>query len=106
MKNLINIFTLVLIFNLSAYGQDETGILIADVDKLFGYTDAQISALNAELLILIEYYEDAFAQNVYQMHSYSFKDLKGGSKFVAAYYFDENGQAVLDHGKLSIIESI
>ena len=80
--------------------------LIDEDSPLFGYTDAQISALNAELLILIEYYEDAFAQNVYQMHSYSFKDLKGGSKFVAAYYFDENGQAVLDHGKLSITESI
>ena len=80
--------------------------LIDEDSPLFGYADAQILALNAELLILIEYYEDAFAQNVYQMHSYSFKDLKGGSKFVAAYYFDENGQAVLDHGKLSITESI
>lgn len=77
---------------------------IDDESPLKDYSDKQILALNAELLTLIEYYEDAFAQNVYQIHSYSFNDLKGGSKFVPAYYFDENGQAVLDHSKLSEVE--
>ena len=79
---------------------------IDDKSPLKEYTDEEILKLNAELLILIEYYEDAFAQNVYQMHSYSFADLKGRSKFVPAYYFDEHGQAVLDHSKLSITEEI
>jgi inward rectifier potassium channel len=62
--------------------------------------------LNAELLVLIEYYEDAFTQNVYQMHSYSFNDLRNNYKFTPAYYFDKNGQAILDHGNLSKIESM
>jgi len=79
---------------------------IEDKSPLKGYTDEQILELNAELLILIEYYEDAFAQNVYQMHSYSFKDLKGSCKFVPAYYFDTDGQAILDHSKLSSIEAV
>jgi len=86
-----------------------TWTIVHEIDEdspLFNYTDAQILDLNAELLILIEYHEDAFSQNVYQMHSYSFNDLKGGSKFVTAYYFDDTGQAVLDHGKLSAIESV
>lgn len=79
---------------------------IDDESPLNIYTDSQILALNAELLILMEYHEDAFAQNVYQMHSYSFSDLVGGSKFVTAYYFDENGQAILDHSKLSDTEKV
>lgn len=77
-----------------------------DASPLKDYTDEQILALQAELLILIEYYEDAFAQKVYQIHSYSFTDLKKDSKFVSAYYFDDNGQAILDHDKLSDIEDI
>ncbi|MFD0962775.1 ion channel [Pseudofulvibacter geojedonensis] len=84
-----------------------TWTVVHEIDEkspLKDYTDEQILALNAELLILIEYYEDDFAQNVYQMHSYSFDDLKGNSKFVPAYYFEESGQAILDHSKLSEIE--
>jgi len=77
---------------------------IDDDSPLKNYTDEQIVALNAELLILIEYYEDAFAQNVYQMHSYSFNVLKNNRKFVPAYYFDENDQSILDHSKLSVTE--
>jgi len=79
---------------------------IDDESPLKNYTDKQILALSAELLILIEYYEDAFAQNVYQMHSYSFNVLKGNSKFVPAYYFDKDDQAILDHEKLSVTEAV
>ena len=79
---------------------------IEEGSPLYKYTDEQLLKLNAELLVLIEYYEDAFTQNVYQMHSYSFNDLRNNYKFTPAYYFDENGQAILDHGNLSKIESM
>ena len=58
------------------------------------------------MFILIKYYEDAYAQQVYQIHSYSFDSIKSNNKFVAAYYFDQKGNAVLDHKKLSCTESI
>jgi inward rectifier potassium channel len=79
---------------------------IEEGSPLYKYTDEQLLKLNAELLVLIEYYEDAFTQNVYQIHSYSFNDLRNNYKFTPAYYFDENGQATLDHGNLSKIELI
>jgi inward rectifier potassium channel len=79
---------------------------IEEGSPLYKYTDEQLLKLNAELLVLIEYYEDAFTQNVYQMHSYSFNDLRNNYKFTPAYYFDKNGQAILDHGNLSKIESM
>ena len=79
---------------------------IEEGSPLYKYTDEQLLKLNAELLVLIEYYEDAFTQNVYQIHSYSFNDLRNNYKFTPAYYFDENGQAILDHGNLSKIESM
>jgi inward rectifier potassium channel len=79
---------------------------IEEGSPLYKYTDEQLLKLNAELLVLIEYYEDAFTQNVYQMHSYSFNDLRNNYRFTPAYYFDKNGQAILDHGNLSKIESM
>jgi inward rectifier potassium channel len=62
---------------------------IEEGSPLYKYTDEQLLKLNAELLVLIEYYEDAFTQNVYQMHSYSFNDLRNNYKFTPAYYFDK-----------------
>lgn len=86
-----------------------TWTIVHEIDEnspLYQYTDSEIEALQAELFLLIEYYEDAFSQNVYQMHSYDFNTVEIGKRFVPAYYFDELGNAVLDHNKLSETESV
>lgn len=84
-----------------------TWTIVHEIDEkspLFKYSDEEIEKLNAELFILIQYYEDAFTQNVYQIHSYDFSNMKIGEKFIPAYYFDTEGRTVLDHTKLSETE--
>jgi len=86
-----------------------TWTIVHEIDEdspLYQYTDAEIGVLQAELFLLIEYYEDAFSQNVYQMHSYDFNAVEIGKRFVPAYYFDGLGNGILDHNKLSETEDM
>ena len=39
-------------------------------------TNEEVSKLNAELYLLLEYHEESFAQNVYQIYSYNFMEMK------------------------------
>lgn len=79
---------------------------IDDGSPLCKYTNAELEQLNAEMFVLLEYYEDSFSQKVYQLHSYDFSQLELEKKFTSAYYFDADGKAVLDHDKLSKTETI
>jgi len=86
-----------------------TWTLVHEIDEkspLANYSDEEILNLHAELLILVEYYEESFAQNVYQIHSYSFDQLIYNKKFKPAFYFDDLGEAILDHNKLNEVEDI
>ena len=79
---------------------------IDDGSPLCKYTNTELKQLNAEMFVLLEYYEDSFSQKVYQLHSYDFNQLELEKKFTPAYYFDADGTAVLDHEKLSKTEAI
>lgn len=79
---------------------------IDDQSPLCKYTSAELEALNAEIFVLLEYYEDSFSQKVYQLHSYDFNQIELDRKFIPAYYFDSEGTAVLDHDKLSATERV
>ena len=84
-----------------------TWTIVHEIDSdspLFGYSFDKIKALNAELFILINYYEDSFAQQVYQIHSYNFNQIELNKKFTPAFYFNENGTPILDHDKLNQLE--
>ena len=81
-----------------------TWTIVHEIDEsspLKDYTDEEIVNLNAELFILVQYFEDAYAQRVYQLHSYGFEQLLNNRKFVPAYFYDEHGKAILDHSLLS-----
>ena len=74
---------------------------IDETSPLFHYSNEELKQLNAEIFVLLEYYEDSFSQRVYQLHSYDFNQLEIDKKFTPAYYFDSEGVALLDHRKLS-----
>ncbi len=57
--------------------------------------------LNGEILILVSYYDESFAQEVHQIHSYILQNLKLDTTFVPAFNYDEDGYTILDHSKLS-----
>lgn len=73
---------------------------IDDSSPLKKYPVSELRNLHAEILILASYYDEAFAQEVHQAHSYLLKDLLYNSTFVPAFSYNEEGQTVLDHSKL------
>lgn len=86
-----------------------TWTIVHEIDEaspLFNYTHKAFKSLNAELFVLLEYYEDSFSQKVYQLHSYNFNQLELNKQFMPAYYFDADGAAILDHSKLSVTQDI
>ncbi|MGB0974426.1 MAG: ion channel [Flavobacteriaceae bacterium] len=86
-----------------------TWTIVHEIDKdspLFKYTNMELKQLNAEIFVLLEYYEDSFSQKVYQLHSYDFNQLELDKKFVSAYFYDADGAAILDHAKLSETELV
>ena len=79
---------------------------IGEESPLYSYSDLEIKQLNAELYLLLQYHEESFAQNVYQIYSYQFSDIETDVKFTSSYKFDEDGFTILDHDKLSEIEKM
>ncbi|MDO6738396.1 ion channel [Wenyingzhuangia sp. 2_MG-2023] len=73
---------------------------------LFKYTEDELQNLEAEIYILFKYHEEAFNQNLYQLHSYNFEQLKIGYQFGSSYAFDEEGFTIVDHDQLNYLEKI
>ncbi len=64
-----------------------------------------LSKLNAEVLLLVSYYDESFSQEVHQVHSYMLKDLIQDQDFTPAFYYDDKGYTILDHDKLDKTET-
>ena len=85
-----------------------TWTIVHEIDTkspLKEFTREEIIEQHGELLILMSYYDEAFNQEVYQMYSYSLKDIKLNYKFVKAYYYDSKGRMTMDHDLFDVIES-
>ena len=83
--------------------------IVHEIDEkspLYNFSNQEILNLNAELFMLLQYHEESFAQNVYQIYSYDFDELKVDVKYKSSYTFDENGFTILDHGTLSEVEKM
>ncbi len=79
---------------------------ITPTSPLVTFDRNELSSLNGEVLILISYYDESFAQEVHQIHSYMLKNLKIDETFVPSFYYDDDGVTVLDHDKLSETRSL
>ncbi len=84
-----------------------TWTIVHEIDvnsPLFDFNPEEITKLHGEFLILMSYYDEAFNQDVYQMYSYSIKEIILNYKFVKAYYYDSNGRMTMNHNLFDIIE--
>ncbi len=79
---------------------------INEDSPLFDYTKEELKTHSGELLILISYFDESFNQEVHQMHSYELKEIKVDYRFLQAYYYDEEGEMVMDHDLFDKIEAI
>lgn len=73
---------------------------------LFKYSKKELTQQHGELLVMISYYDESFNQEVHQMHSYMLSDIRIDYKFVKSYYYNKEGQMVLDHELFDSIESL
>ena len=70
---------------------------------LWGKTAEDLSALQAEVLILIKAYDDTFSQTVLARHSYRHDEMVWGARFAPAFFVDSEGDLVLEIQKLGDI---
>lgn len=74
---------------------------ITEDSPLYKFSEKELKTLNGEFLIMVSYYDEAFNEEVYKLHSYTFEELLMNVAFEKAFYYDEDGFTVLDHHKIS-----
>jgi len=79
---------------------------ITEESPLFNIGKNELINKNGELLIMVSYYDESFSQEVHQMHSYELQELKIDYKFKPAYFYNLNGEMVLDYDLFDKIENI
>ncbi len=79
---------------------------VNEESPLFQYDRKDLTKLHGEILILVTYYDESFAQEVHQVHSYMLNDVKIDTTFVSAFHYNDDGYTVLDHDKLGKIKPI
>ena len=77
-----------------------------DNSPLSKYSNEELKDLEVEIYVLFKYHEEAFNQQLYQLHSYDFGQLKLDYKFGPSYTFDDEGFTLVDHDRLNHIEKV
>jgi len=63
---------------------------------LFGKTAQDLVRTSAEILILLQGFDDTFSQVVHARYSYRHDEIAWGAKFLPAFHVDKEGDLVLD----------
>ncbi len=67
---------------------------------LFNKSAEDLEQANAELIIMVKAHDDAYAQTIHGVTSYTYDDFVWGAKFESSYYTGKNGVAVFEINKL------
>jgi inward rectifier potassium channel len=77
---------------------------IDESSPLYGKTAADLERLQAEIMIMISGFDDTFSQTVHTRYSYRYDEIIWGAKFAPAFEVEENGDLLIEVGKVSQIE--
>jgi inward rectifier potassium channel len=78
-----------------------------DADSpLFGKTREDLAAQSAELLILLQGFDDTFSQVVHSRYSYRHDELIWGAKFIPAFKVDPKGDMVVEVDRINELKLI
>jgi inward rectifier potassium channel len=69
---------------------------IDESSPLRGKTQAELEALQAEVLILIKGFDDTFSQTVNARYSYRYDEMVWDARFSPAFHIDGDGHMILD----------
>ena len=78
---------------------------IDEKSPLYNIPEAALTSTKGELIVLVSYYDESFNQEVYQMYSYMLNTVKINYTFVKAYYYNAEGEMMLDHKLFNAIET-
>jgi inward rectifier potassium channel len=67
---------------------------------LYNKTAEDLQVGNAELILMVKAHDDAYAQTVHGVTSYTYEEFVWGAKFESSYYTGKNGVAVFEIDKL------
>jgi inward rectifier potassium channel len=79
---------------------------IDSASPLYGKTAEDLARTAAELLILIQGFDDTFSQVVHARYSYRHDELAWGAKFVPAFHVDQSGDLVLDVNRIDELKMV
>jgi len=74
---------------------------IKEGSPLFGIDEEKMLTTDFELYVMVKYYDNTYAQQVYQLRQYSNKDLEINRQFVPSYLYDKEGFLTVDQEDLS-----
>jgi len=79
---------------------------IDSASPLYGKTAEDLKKVSAELLILIQGFDDTFSQLVNARYSYRHDEILWGAKFMPAFHVDPAGDLVLDIERLDELKMV
>ncbi len=79
---------------------------IDENSPLWGMTEKDLMESDAEFMILLNGFDDTFAQTVNTRYSYTYEEVIYGAKFVSVFGQNKNGQVVQDLNKISQFEKV
>jgi inward rectifier potassium channel len=79
---------------------------IDEASPLYGKTAADLARVSAELLILVQGFDDTFSQVVHSRYSYRHDEFVWGAKFLPAFSVDPKGHLVLEVDRINERETV
>ncbi|MGL4364313.1 MAG: ion channel [Bacteroidales bacterium] len=79
---------------------------IDESSPLYGKTEADIIASDAEFMIIIKGFDDVYFQVVYTRYSYKYYEMVWNAKFSPMFFTNEKGQIICEIGKISEYEKL
>jgi inward rectifier potassium channel len=79
---------------------------IDSASPLFGKTREDLAKLSAELLILIQGFDDTFSQVVHSRYSYRHDEMIWGAKFIPAFKVDPKGDLVVEVDRIDDMKMV
>jgi inward rectifier potassium channel len=79
---------------------------IDSASPLFGKTREDLARLSAELLILIQGFDDTFSQQVHSRYSYRHDDMVWGAKFIPSFKVDTKGSLVVEVDRINDLKLV
>jgi len=79
---------------------------IDEASPLYGKSDADLTARQAEIIILVKGFDETFSQVVHTRFSYRADEIVWGAKFVPAFRVEPTGNILLELDKVGAFQAV